>query len=93
MKKIILKVLLWVSRLAGVYGIGYLFGSIAMWIFNKIVDEAFAEKHPVITIMLYVLALAVATGASALIAFYPLTWVFEWFNKKIDDIEDDPFDR
>ena len=93
MKKTILKVLLWMSRFAGAYGIGWLFGSIAMWVYGKIVDEEFVERHPRIAILLWALALVVATGASLLVVTYPLTWVFDWFNKKIDDIEDDPFDR
>ena len=93
MKKTILKVLLWMSRFAGSFGIGYLLGTIAQFVYNKVVDVRFAEKHPVIAIMLWALAMAVATGASLLVVTYPLTWIFEWFDKKIDDIEDDPFDR
>ena len=90
MKKTILRVLLWIARFAGSFGIGYLLGTIANWLLGLIVNEEFAEKHPVITIMLWSFSVVVAVSASLLIVTYPLTWVFEWFDKKIDDIEDDP---
>lgn len=93
MKKIILKILLWIARFAGSWGIGYVLGTIANWLLGKIVNEEFANKHPYITILLWSTSLVVATGAALLIVTYPLTWVFEWFDKKIDDIEDDPFEK
>ena len=93
MKKTILRILLWMARFAGSFGIGYLLGTIANYLLGLIVNEEFAEKHPYITIMLWGLSTTVAVGASILIVTYPLTWVFEWFDKKIDDIEDDPFEE
>lgn len=90
MKKTILRILLWMARFAGSCGIGYLLGTIASKVLNLVVNEEFAEKHPFVTIMLWVLATGIACTASVLIVTYPLTWIFDWFDKKIDDIEDDP---
>ena len=90
MKKTILKVLLWITKIAGSIGISYLFGAIAGWLVGKLVDEEFAENHPYISIFLFILATVVVTAASMLIITYPLEWIFVWLFKKVDDIEDDP---
>lgn len=92
MKKTILKVLGWIAYATGSIAIGYVFGSIAGWILNKLVDVEFAERHPYITIMLWSLAIVVAIGAGMLVVTYPLQWLFDWYMTKVDDIEDDPFE-
>lgn len=94
MKKTVLRILLWVARFAGSWGIGYLLGTIANLILGKILDEKMAEEHPYITILIWLSAVAVACGATLLIVTYPLTWAFEWFDNKIDRLEDeDPFEK
>lgn len=93
MKKTVLRILLWMARFAGSCGIGWLFGTIANLVLGKIVDVKYAEEHPYVTILLWALATGVACTAAILVVTYPLTWVFEWFDKKIDDIEDDPFEE
>ena len=93
MKKTILKILVWMTRIGGGIGIGWFFGTIAGKLLGLLVDEEFAENHPWITLVLWLAATAVASGATLLVVTYPLTWVCDWFDKKVDDIEDDPFEE
>lgn len=93
MKKTILRILNYVARLGCAWGIGYLIGTLADWVLEKIGLVEMAEDHPRIAIAIWFLAVVVALMSSLLIVHYPLAWIFDKIDNKIDDIEDeDPFE-
>ena len=89
MKKTVLTILGYVVYLGGSAGIGWVLGTIAGWLINKIVDVEFAEKHPALTAIIIGLGYAMAIGLGVLIVTYPLQWVLNWYCSKVDSIEDE----
>lgn len=89
MKKTILKVLGYVGKYGG--GIAAYAGLITLlnWVYDMLVDDKFAEEHSIICGAIWILGVVLCIVSAGLLVLYPLTWLKDWYDKKVDSIEDD----
>ena len=85
MMKILVKTLNYVGYLAGCGVLGNWFYKAYYSLFGFITDETYAEEHPKMYIAKLVACMVSAILIALAIIWYPLTKVWEWINKKIDE--------
>lgn len=95
MKKLILKVLNWIAYYSACAGTGALLSMIANWLLAKMgVNEENAEIHPWRTIILWLLvSIFVMVIPAIAVVLFVLVPIQRLFDQKIDEMDDDPFEK
>ena len=94
MKKTILKILNKIAYYAGCAGVGYVLGKIATWLLERIgVDEGMVENHPWKAFFLIVAVCFILICIPAIPICTGLWYLSDKIDDKIDEMEDDPFEK